>query len=57
MELGRRSPWPRPEKCPRCGSVQFWGHGFVSAYFDEAPTAVWFQRFRYPDCWAVVIRL
>ncbi|CAO0824828.1 hypothetical protein DFAR_950002 [Desulfarculales bacterium] len=39
---------------PRCGSVQLWGHGFVSAYFDEVPTAIWLRRFRCPDCRAVI---
>ncbi|CAO0824193.1 hypothetical protein DFAR_490005 [Desulfarculales bacterium] len=53
MELGRRFPWPRPERCPRCGSVRLWGYGFVPAYFDEAPTAIWLQRFRCPDCRAM----
>ncbi|CAO0822078.1 hypothetical protein DFAR_2800039 [Desulfarculales bacterium] len=54
MELERRFPWPRPERCPRCGSVRLWGHGFVPAYFDEAPTAIWLRRFRCPDCRAVI---
>lgn len=54
MELGRSFPWPRPESCPCCGSVRVWGHGFVSAYFDEVPEAVWLRRYRCPDCGAVI---
>ncbi|CAO0820214.1 hypothetical protein DFAR_3740010 [Desulfarculales bacterium] len=38
---------------PRCGGARLWGHGFVPAYFDEAPTAIWLWRFRCPDCRAV----
>ncbi|CAO0823570.1 hypothetical protein DFAR_3780005 [Desulfarculales bacterium] len=53
MELGRRFPWPRLERCPRCGSVRLWGHGFVPAYFNEASTVIWLQRFRCPNCRAV----
>ena len=54
MELGRRFPWPRPERCPRCGSVRLWGHGFVVAYFDDVPEAVFLKRYRCPDCRAVI---
>ena len=54
LELGRSFPWPRPDRCPRCGSVRIWGHGFVSAYFDEVPEAVWLRRYRCPDCRAVI---
>ncbi|CAO0823615.1 hypothetical protein DFAR_3800037 [Desulfarculales bacterium] len=50
MELGRRFLWPRPERCLRCGNVRLWGHGFVPAYFDETPTAIWLRLFRCPDC-------
>ena len=34
FHLGRFFPWPKPERCPRCGSHRLWGHGFVAAYFD-----------------------
>ncbi|CAO0819770.1 hypothetical protein DFAR_1110040 [Desulfarculales bacterium] len=54
MELGWRLPWPRPERCPRCGCVRLWGHGFMPAYFDEAPTAIWLRRCLCPDCRAVI---
>ncbi|CAO0820988.1 hypothetical protein DFAR_2050005 [Desulfarculales bacterium] len=56
MGLGRRFPWPRPKRCPRFGSTRLWGHGFVPAYFDETPKAIWLRRLRCPDC-RTVIRL
>ena len=54
MERGKSFPWPRPERCPRCGSARLWGHGFVYAYFDEVPVAVWLKRYRCPACRAVI---
>lgn len=54
MELERSFPWPRPARCPRCGSVRLWGHGFVPAYFDEVPELVWLKRYRCPACRAVI---
>ncbi|CAO0824882.1 hypothetical protein DFAR_970013 [Desulfarculales bacterium] len=54
MELEQRFPRPRPERCPRCGSVRLWGHDFVPAYFDESLTAIWLRRFRCPVCRAVI---
>lgn len=36
VEQGRKYHWQRPERCPKCQSVGVWGHGYVSAYFDEA---------------------
>ncbi|CAO0819735.1 hypothetical protein DFAR_810013 [Desulfarculales bacterium] len=54
MKLGRRFPCPQPERCPRCGSVRLWGHGFVPAYFDEDLTAIWLWLFFCPDCRAVI---
>ena len=57
VELGRDYPWQRPGRCPRCGGVRVWGHGYVMAYFDEAGEAsVWLKRYRCPEC-GVVIRL
>ncbi|CAO0822190.1 hypothetical protein DFAR_2870027 [Desulfarculales bacterium] len=38
----------------RCGSVRLWGHGFVPAYFDEAPIAIWLRRCLCPACRAVI---
>ncbi|CAO0823251.1 hypothetical protein DFAR_3600005 [Desulfarculales bacterium] len=47
---------PRERRCslPGGGSVRLWGHGFVPAYFDKAPTAIWLRRFLSPDCRAVI---
>lgn len=55
FELGRTFPWPKPERCPRCGG-RIWGHGFTTAYFDGFGTALWLRRYRCPDC-RVVIRM
>lgn len=55
--LGRKYPWQRPERCPKCGGVRVWGHGFVPAYFDEAGSqCVFLKRYRCPQC-RVVIRM
>jgi hypothetical protein len=55
--LGRDYLWRRPERCPRCGGVRVWGHGFVSAYFDEAGRqGVFLKRYRCPEC-RLVIRM
>ncbi|CAO0820489.1 hypothetical protein DFAR_150021 [Desulfarculales bacterium] len=32
----------------------FGGMVSLSAYFDEAPTAIWLRCFIYPDCRAVI---
>ncbi len=57
VEQGRKYHWQRPERCPKCQSVGVWGHGYVSAYFDEAGSqAVFLKRYRCSQC-GVVIRL
>jgi hypothetical protein len=53
MSLGKLYPWPRPERCPRCGSHRLWGHGYVSRYFDGTPDFLWMKRWRCPECGAV----
>jgi len=53
---GRGYPWPRPERCPRCGHTRLWGHGFVSAYFDGYGKPLWLRRYRCPLC-RLVLRL
>lgn len=54
---GRKYPWEKPERCPKCGGVRVWGHGYVEAYFDEAGSqSVYLKRYRCPEC-RVVIRL
>lgn len=55
-EQGRNFKWIRPARCPRCGSVRVWGHGFVTAYFDGFDEAIVLRCFRCPDC-ACVIRM
>lgn len=52
--LGRKFNWEKPHRCPRCGSVRLWGHGFVMAYFDGFSNALWLRRFRCPDCRCIV---
>jgi DNA-directed RNA polymerase subunit RPC12/RpoP len=54
---GRKYPWEKPERCPKCGGVRVWGHGYVEAYFDEAGSqSVYLKRYRCPEC-RVVMRL
>jgi rubredoxin len=45
--------WPRPWKCPRCGGLRLWGHGYVARFFDGYRDALWMKRWRCPDCGAV----
>lgn len=52
FELGRKFPWPRPERCPRCKG-RIWGHGFVEAFFDGFNEPVWLRRYRCAHCRAV----
>ena len=54
LEMGRAFPWPRPARCPRCGSVRVWGHGFVPAYFDGFAEPVLLKRLHCDDCHAVI---
>ena len=56
FRLGREFPWPRPERCPRCGYLRLWGHGFVSAYFDGYVEPCWLRRYRCRSC-GVILRL
>jgi len=53
VSLGKLFPWPRPQRCPRCGGTRLWGHGFATRYFDGVPDYVWVRRWRCPDCGAV----
>ena len=54
FRLGRGFPWPRPERCPRCGHVRLLGHGFVRAYFDGYLEGLWLRRYRCPSCRLVI---
>jgi len=53
MSQGKLFPWPRPGRCPRCGSRRLWGHGYVRRYFDGYPEPLWIKRWRCPDCGGV----
>lgn len=53
-EKGRDYPWPRPQKCPRCGAHGIWGHGFISAIFDGFNQPLFLKRYRCPHCRCVV---
>lgn len=53
MSQGKLYPWLRPSRCPRCGGLRLWGHGYVRRYFDGFSEPVWVKRWRCPDCGAV----
>jgi len=53
MSQGKLYPWPRPCRCPRCGGLRLWGHGYVSRYFDDTVQPVWVKRWRCVECGAV----
>ena len=50
FSLGKKYPWQKPHKCPRCSSPRLWGHGFVRRYFFGFNKALWLKRYRCPDC-------
>ena len=54
VEQQRDYPWPKPGRCPRCEQGRVWGHGFVAAFFDGIPAAVYLKRFRCPGCRCVM---
>jgi len=54
FHLGRFYPWPKPERCPRCGSSRLWGHGFVEAFFDGFDQSLLLRRYRCPDCGCLI---
>ena len=53
QELGKKYPWEKPKKCPSCGGIRLWGHGYVIRYFYEYISGIWMKRWRCPDCGAV----
>lgn len=53
FEMGREFAWPKPERCPRCGG-RMWGHGFITAWFDDYQDPLWLKRYRCPDCRCVI---
>lgn len=52
-EEGRRYPWPRPGRCPRCGGRRVWAHGYETRYFESSVDPLWTKKFRCEDCTAV----
>lgn len=54
FDKGRDYPWPRPERCPRCGSCAVWGHGYVESFFDGFSRSLLMKRYRCPDCGCVM---
>jgi hypothetical protein len=52
-KLGKKYLWPKPERCPVCGSFQLWGHGYASRYFEQYVEPLWVKRFRCPGCFAI----
>jgi len=53
-EKERKYQWPKPEKCPKCGTCRVWGHGYVAAFFDGFRQLLWLKRYRCPDCRCVI---
>ena len=53
FERGKKFPWLKLLRCPRCGSARLWGHGFAERYFEGFGKCLWVKRFRCPDCFAV----
>ncbi len=53
FQLGKRYPWARPWRCPRCQGLRLWGHGYAARYFGEYLEPLWVKRYRCPDCEAV----
>ena len=52
-EKGESYDWPRPKRCPKCGSGRLWGHGYVARYFEEYVETLWVKRYRCVECRAV----
>ncbi len=53
QRYGKQYRWPRPRRCPRCGSRRLWGHGYVDRFFDGQPEALPIKRWRCPECGGV----
>jgi hypothetical protein len=50
IALGRKYPWPKPQRCLRCNGFRLWGHGFVLPWFDGFNQPIEIKRCRCPDC-------
>jgi len=53
-EKARSYPWPKPERCPKCGACRVWGHGYFMAIFDGFRQLLLLKRYRCPDCGCVI---
>lgn len=53
ISQGKHYPWPRPQRCPRCGGLRLWGHGYVGRYFNPFSEPVWIKRWRCAECGSV----
>lgn len=53
FEMGKRYPWLRPPRCPKCAGGRLWSHGFSPRYFEGINEPLWIKRYRCPDCEAV----
>jgi len=51
---GRDYPWSKPDKCPKCGDYNVWGHGFVERCFDNFNHLLLIKRYRCPSCGCVI---
>jgi len=52
-EEGKRYPWPRPARCPRCRGRRLWVHSYVPRYFEGYFQPIWTIKYRCADCAAV----
>lgn len=52
-EEGKRYPWPRPARCPRCRGRRVWIHSYVPRYFEGHVFPIWMIKYRCEDCAAV----
>ncbi len=55
FEQGKKFPWERPSKCPKCSRAKVWGHGFVSRLFDGFDEPLWLKRWRCPSCGCIIL--
>jgi len=53
VDFGPDFSWPRPSICRECGGSGAWGHGFVTAFFDETGESVCLRLYRCPECRSV----
>lgn len=51
--VGKAYLWPKPRRCPACGSTKLWGHGYAGRYFEGFSELLWVKRFRCDECNAI----